>query len=677
MAPFTNRLARESSPYLLQHAHNPVDWYPWGEEALDRARDTGLPIFLSIGYSACHWCHVMAHESFEDPVTAELMNRLFVNIKVDREERPDLDHIYQTAYQLLAGRGGGWPLSMFLTPDLGPFWGGTYFPNMSRHGMPAFREVLAGVAHHYRENPEDVTHNVTALVQGLVSLDNVRPGELSLTDPLLEAACQGLIRNFDATWGGFGGAPKFPATMALSLLLARGYRHGDDKALHVVTHSLEQMARGGIHDHLGGGFARYAVDEKWLTPHFEKMLYDNALLATLYLDAHAATGNPQFARVARGILDYVSREMTHPEGGFYAAQDADSEGEEGKYFVWRPGEIEEVIGAEAAPLFMTYYQVTDSGNFEGQNILWTSETLAEVAADLGMDTATAEASLAASRAKLLARRGERVAPGRDDKIICAWNGLMVSAFARAGQVLGDGVYLRIAERAADFLCSRLVVNGRLMRTFSGGAARHPACLDDYVFLAQGFLDLHQATGDPARLAMAQELMATVTERFAAPGGGFHFTADDHEDLISRPRTGMDQSLPSGNSVAARCLIRLHHLTGDGACLKAAEGAVRAFLTPAVSQPLGYANLLLALDALVHPPATVALAAPDGDDAAARWRAEIGRRYLPNVILTAPAADQPPQGTGPTAYVCRAGTCLPPVTDLAALWPCLDPPESAP
>jgi len=672
----TNRLARETSPYLLQHAHNPVDWYPWGEEALERASAEGLPVFLSIGYSACHWCHVMAHESFEDPDTAAIMNRLFVNIKVDREERPDLDQIYQTAFQLLTGRGGGWPLSMFLTPEGAPFWGGTYFPKVPRYGMAAFRDVLAGVARHYAEKPEDVAHNVMALTQGLVGVNRARPARGAPTETLLEGAAGRLLGAFDPVWGGFGGAPKFPSTMALAFLLGRWHRTGNEACLHAVTHSLGRMARGGIYDHLGGGFHRYSVDAEWRVPHFEKMLYDNAQLIPLYLDAYRATGEEAFARVARESLVYVSREMTAPEGGFYAAQDADSEGEEGKCFVWRPGEIEEVVG-EAAPLFCAYYGVTEAGNFEGENVLNVHQPLAEVAEEFGLDEAAAEAVLAGAREKLLARRATRVQPGRDDKVITAWNGLMLSAFAQAYEVLRDEAYREAAERAADFLLERLrTPEGRLLRCFKDGRARFAGYLDDHVLLAQGLLDLYQATGVPARLESAIELMGVVRERFAAESGGFHFTADDHESLVARPFTGQDQSLPSGNAVAARCLLRLHHLTGDPGALEAAEGVVRAFLDEAAAQPLGFAAMLLAAEDLVHPPKVVALVGEADDPGPRDWEVRLAAGYRPDTLVqrvTPEAAAGVPWLAGKglvegraAAYVCTAGTCAPPVTEWDAL-----------
>ena len=672
----TNRLAKETSPYLLQHAHNPVDWHPWGEEALELARTEGKPIFLSIGYSACHWCHVMAHESFEDEATAELMNRHFVNIKVDREERPDLDNIYQMAYQLMAGKGGGWPLSMFLTPDLGPFWGGTYYPDAPRYGMPSFREVLMGVAHHYETKPEDVAHNVTALVGGLATANAAQPSGKAVSSELLSAATSRLVQAFDAEWGGFGKAPKFPSTMALELLLRRWYHTGDSMCLQVVEHSLKKMAEGGIYDHLGGGFARYSVDEKWLVPHFEKMLYDNALLVPLYIDAHLATGNERFADVAKETLAYVMREMTDPEGGFYAAQDADSEGEEGLFFIWRPGEIEEVIGADAAPLFMSYYGVSETGNFEGQNILWTPEPLADVAAELGITEEAAAKKLAEARARLFDRREERIHPGLDSKVITAWNGLMVSAFARAYQVFGDDKYRDAAMRAAEFLTTKLDTKDGLKRCYAGGTARHTACLDDYAFLARGLLDLHLATGEGKWFDAAKDLMQRVLDRFSSGKNGFYFTGDDHEELVARPMSGMDQSVPSGNAVAAQTLVRLHHLTGEASWLAAAENTVRAFMDPALEQPLGYAALLIAMEELLHPQRTVALVGKADDPEARDWRARLSRRYLPDTVVQqvqAGSASLPPWlvgkkavDGGATAYVCTAGTCQPPVTDWESL-----------
>ncbi len=671
-----NLLDRETSPYLLQHADNPVNWQPWGEAALQQARDEGKPIFLSIGYSACHWCHVMAHESFEDPETAEIMNRHFINIKVDREERPDLDGIYQSAYQLLLGRGGGWPLSMFLTPDLGPFWGGTYFPNTPRYNMPSFKDVLLGVVNHYRDKPEDVTHNVVSLTQGLARVNAAGRSERSLNDNLLEAAAQGLVREFDAEWGGFGAPPKFPSTMALEFLLKRWHRTGNSAYLHAVEFTLTKMAEGGIRDHLGGGFARYSVDEKWLVPHFEKMLYDNALLIPLYIDAWRATGKALFADVARQALDYVMREMTHAEGGWYAAQDADSEGEEGRFFVWRPGEIEELLGERDAALFCTYYNVTDTGNFEGQNILWTPEPLAPIAEEFGLSEDEALARLADSRKKLFAARSERVRPGLDGKVITAWNGLMLSAFAKAYQVFGDERHLTAAERAADHLLAKLADGDRLLRCYKDGQAKYAAYLDDYAFLAQGLLDLHHAGGKLARLTAAERLMESVIRHFSAASGGFYFTADDHEQLVTRTFVGSDQSIPSGNSVAALCLIRLHHLTGKGHYLEAAEGTVRAFLDSAAMSPLGYANLLLAVDGLVHPPTLVALVADADSAEAADWQARLMGRYLPDLVVqrTVPGrddvapwlADKVADGGRATAYVCRAGTCSPPVIGWQAL-----------
>jgi uncharacterized protein len=618
----------------------------------------------------------MAHESFEDPATAEIMNRHFVNIKVDREERPDVDQIYQTAFQLLAGRGGGWPLSMFLTPDGAPFWGGTYFPKVPRYGMPAFREVLVGVAGHYGEKPEDVAHNVAALAQGLESVNRPRPGHAEPSERMLEGAAGRLLSAFDPAWGGFGSAPKFPSTMALDFLLRRWHRTGNDACRHAVHFSLLKMADGGIYDHLGGGFARYSVDQEWLVPHFEKMLYDNALLIPLYIDAHVVSGEARFARVAQESLAYVMREMTHPDGGFYAAQDADSEGEEGRFFVWRPGEIQEVL-EDDADLFCACYGVTEEGNFEGQNVLHVHEPLADVAAEFQVPPEEAERRLADARAKLFARRSERVAPGRDDKVITAWNGLMLSAFAKGFRVFHEEAYRAAAERAADFLLGHLGTDdGRLLRSFKDGQARHAAYLDDYAFLAQGLLDLYHATGDPARMERAESLMGVLLGHFRAEEGGFYFTADDHEALVARPFSALDQSVPAGNAVAAGVLVRLHHLTGRGDYLEAAEGAVRAFLDEAVAQPLAHASLLLAVEDLVRPPKVVALVGAAGDATADDWATRLSARYRPDThaqrVRPEDAARLPwLAGKGlvdgrAAAYVCSAGTCAPPVTDWAAL-----------
>ncbi|MFQ5508329.1 MAG: thioredoxin domain-containing protein [Leptospirillia bacterium] len=669
-----NHLSGETSPYLLQHADNPVHWYPWGEEAIEKARAEGKPIFLSVGYSACHWCHVMAHESFEDEATAEIMNRHFVCIKVDREERPDIDHIYQSAYQLMAGRSGGWPLSMFITPELAPFWGGTYFPGTPRYGMPAFRDVLLGVSRHFGEKPEDAVQNGVALTQGLATLNTTQVSGMSFDDALTAQAAAMLVGAFDPVWGGFGAAPKFPSCGVLSLLLRRWYRSGDETCLHAVTHSLEKMAKGGIYDHLGGGFARYSVDEKWLVPHFEKMLYDNAQLVPLYLDAHRATGDPRFKQVVLETLGYVMREMTHPDGGFFAAQDADSEGEEGRFFVWTPEQIEAALGEDAA-LFMDCYGVTGEGNFEGRNILSLHEPLARVAARFSLSEEGAEARLNGARKKLLAVRNERVRPGRDDKIITAWNGLMIGAFAQAYEAFGDKAYLEAAIRAADFALSRLYAGGRLLRCWTAGEARHTAYLDDYAMLSQGLLELFRASGEQRWMKAAERLMDTLYAHFAAPQGGFYFTADDHETLPSRTYSGLDQSLPSGNGVAARCLARLYHLTGDARHLDAAGATVRAFLEPAMAQPLGYASILIAMDAVLHPDRVVALVGEAGDPVADEWRNILSGRYLPDVFVQrlTPGEATAPVLTGKglveggaAAWVCTGGTCAPPAVDLAAL-----------
>ena len=543
-----NRLAHETSPYLLQHADNPVDWYPWGDEALQRAQAEDKPIFVSIGYSACHWCHVMAHESFEDPEVAAILREHFISIKVDREERPDLDHIYMTAVQAMTG-GGGWPLSAFLTPDGVPFYGGTYYPPVPRHGLPSFRQVLFAVADAWRTRRADLLSSGQRLVEAIRQQAETAapPEEAELEPAVIDAAFRGIQRSYDEMYGGWGGAPKFPQPMTIEFLLRYHHTTTHPQALRMVTHTLEKMARGGMYDQVGGGFHRYSVDERWLTPHFEKMLYDNAQLARVYLHAWQVTGEPLFRAIAEETLDYVAREMTDPAGGFYSAQDADSEEEEGRFFLWTPQEITAVLGHADAPAFREAYGVTERGNFEGKNILTYVGDLA------------ARARFAEARRRLLAARAERVHPGRDDKILVAWNGLMLAAFAEAARVLGRNDYLQIAGRNADFVLRELRDGqGRLVHTWRRGVAKGNAYLDDYTHLIEGLLELLAATHDARWYAAAHELADQMIARFAAPNG-FYDTSDDHEALIVRPRELQDNAIPSGNAMAAHILQRLADL----------------------------------------------------------------------------------------------------------------------
>ncbi|HVG97827.1 MAG TPA: thioredoxin domain-containing protein [Chloroflexota bacterium] len=682
-----NRLIAETSPYLLQHAHNPVDWYPWGDEALERARREDKPILLSVGYSACHWCHVMERESFEDEATARQMNEQFVSIKVDREERPDVDAIYMEAVQALT-RHGGWPMTVFLLPDGTPFFGGTYYPNTPRHGMASFRQVLSGVADAYRNRREDVLRGAGQLRDLLQQTPRLQ-GQGALTVEVLAAAEQAYGADFDATNGGFGGAPKFPQPMNLEALLRLWRRSGRDATLHSVRLTLDKMARGGMYDQLGGGFHRYSVDDVWLVPHFEKMLYDNAQLATVYLQAYQVTGDGFYRRICTETLDYVLREMTAPEGGFYSAQDADSEGEEGKFFLWTPAEVAGLLGEEDARLFGAYFDVLPGGNFEGRSILHTPHPVEAVARAAGVPETRLEEAIARGRRLLFAARGERVPPGRDDKVLTAWNGLALRALARAGAALGREDYLAAARRNAAFVLGHLRAPGadwRLLRSYKDGQARFNAYLEDYAFYADGLLALYEATFDPRWLAAAQGLAATITAQFADDeNGGFFDTSADHEALLTRPKDLYDNATPAGSSVAAEVLLRLDALGGAGAGRERAERFLAALTGAMAQHPGAFGRLLCALDFAVGPVKEVAIV---GDPEAAptrALRAVLFEPYRPNLVAAlAPApgaAGETPavallEGRvavdgRPTAYVCEHFACRLPVTDAAALRAQLD------
>jgi uncharacterized protein YyaL (SSP411 family) len=676
----TNRLAHETSPYLLQHAHNPVDWYPWGPEALERARREDKPILLSIGYSACHWCHVMERESFEDERIAGLMNELFVCVKVDREERPDLDHIYMTAVQMLTGHGG-WPLTAFLTPEGEPFYGGTYFPPVDRHGMPAFPRVLHGVAQAYRERRDDVRRSVAQILGGIARLEDqeARAGELPADLP--RRAATALACHYDAEHGGLGGAPKFPNTMAFALFLRVWHATGDESLRRMVADTLRRMAAGGIYDQLGGGFHRYSVDARWLVPHFEKMLYDNALLAQLYAEAYRATGDPELRRVAEETIAYVLREMTHPEGGFYSAQDADSEGVEGKYFVWTRDEVLAALGAERGEIVCRLYGVTEAGNLEGKTVLSRAcdlESLARLSGRPAGELAAAEEG----RARLLALRARRVPPGRDDKILTGWNALMISALAVAHQVFGRPEYRAAAERAVAFVYANLHRDGRLLRTFKDGRARLSAYLDDYAFLVNAVLDLYEATFDAALVERARVLGETILVLFEDRArGGFYLTAADHEPLVVRPKPAFDGSVPSGNSAAAMGLLRLASYCGEARFLEAAERTLRLFAGAMEAQPFGFAHMIAAADLYLRKPHEIVVVGGRDDPATAALTARLHAAYLPNRTLVlaepggagrplAPAAGKTQVGGKVTAYVCHDYACSAPVTSWEALAPLL-------
>jgi uncharacterized protein YyaL (SSP411 family) len=591
-----NQLSREISPYLLQHADNPVNWQPWGPEALRRAKEEQKPIFLSIGYSACHWCHVMAHESFEDAGVAELLNREFVSIKVDREERPDLDQVYMEAVQAMTGQGG-WPMSVFLTPDQKPFFGGTYWPREARGGMPGFIDVAAAVAAAWRDRRDDVLRQAEQAVDYLQQPRFAGSKSAELTAAPLEAAESNCHQAFDPRFGGFGGAPKFPHATELKLLLARWRKSRRDDLLEMVTVTLDRMAAGGIYDQLGGGFHRYSVDDQWLVPHFEKMLYDNAMLADCYLTAWEATRREDYRRIVRETLDYVLRDMTDPSSGFYSAEDADSEGEEGKFYVWTPQEIEAVLGRDRAAAFGKVYDVSAAGNFEGHNILNLSKPIAICAKMLGRDEAELEVELAADRRALLAARSSRVRPGRDDKVLVSWNGLMITAFARAGAALDEPRYRAAAACAADFILKELRDSaGRLLHCWRAGQARHLAFLDDYASLCNALIALYETQSDPRWLNEAVKLADGILAQFMdADQGGFFYTANDHEPLIARKKELFDAPVPSSTGLAVTALLRLSRYAGRDDFRRAAEETLRASADLMSRASLGVAQLLLGLN----------------------------------------------------------------------------------
>lgn len=674
MAPqFTNHLNGEISPYLLQHAHNPVDWYPWSSEAFEKAKQENKPVLLSIGYSACHWCHVMAHESFENDEIAGLMNDNFVNIKVDREERPDLDHIYMNAVQMMTHHGG-WPMTVFLTPEGVPFYGGTYFPPQDRYNMPGFPRVLISVAEAYRDRREDITQTSTSLLNELKRVSEQENQAQELNSDLLDAAYSALMRSYDSVNGGFGGAPKFPPSMTLEFLLRTYARTGNIEALKIVEHTCSQMANGGMYDQLAGGFHRYSTDAKWLVPHFEKMLYDNALLSRLYLHLFQVSQKSTDSRVAEDILDYVVREMTDSLGGFYSTQDADSEGHEGKFFVWDLHDIESALGANDARVFNAYFNVTKAGNFEGSNILNVKDSVEEVARSLGMTSASAEQVLDAARQKLFDLRESRIKPDRDEKILTAWNGLMLASFAEAGAILSRPDYTEVARRNAHFLLTHLKREGLLLRVYKDGVARLNAYLEDYAFLAEGLLTLYETTGETKWFTEAQSLADRMVDEFwDNEKGGFFFTGKSHESLIVRSKDYYDNATPSGNSVAAHLFLRLSILSDNDQFRTIAGAVLRGITGPMRQFPSAFGYALGAADMFLSTPKEIAIVA--GDGSSADFIREAWHSYLPNkvvaVVLTGevvPAEisllkDRPAVNRSPTAYVCQNYTCKRPVTTL--------------
>ena len=672
-----NRLAREPSPYLAQHAENPVDWYPWGEEALERARREDKPILLSIGYAACHWCHVMAHESFEDEETARVMNELFVNIKVDREERPDLDSIYMQATQAMTGHGG-WPMTAFLTPDTVPFYTGTYFPPEDRHGIPSFRRVLTAVADAYRTRRDGVNETAAKMRELYANAATPASSGGQLTAHTLDRAYRTIAQRYDARHGGFDGAPKFPQTMTLDFLLRYWRRTGTDYALEMAATSFRKMARGGIYDHLGGGFHRYAVDAIWLVPHFEKMLYDNALLTRLGAHLWQATRDLAVRRVTEETIDWVAREMTAPNGGFYSSLDADSEGHEGTFYVWTRQEIERALGDDA-PLAAAYWGVTTEPNFEGKYILHAPQELAVVAARAGVQPDAVTEAVRNARALLLARRASRERPGRDEKVLSAWNGLMLRGIAEAARAFGRADYRALAVRNGEFLIGEMVRGGRVMRAHTAGVTRIAGFLEDHAAVALGFLDLYGLTFERRWLDAARSVADAVDEWFWDDAtGGYFDTARDHEQLLTRPRDVTDNAVPSGTSLAVDLLLRLAELTGDTGRRERAMRVLHSLSEPLARYAPAFGHLLGAADMAVHGAVEVALA---GDPAATDFRAlagAVGAEYVPSLVIAggatlgdAPAdiailVDKVPRGDQATAYVCRQYLCEEPTSDPAAL-----------
>lgn len=671
----TNRLALETSPYLQQHADNPVDWYPWGEEALRLARAQNKPILLSIGYSACHWCHVMAHESFEDAEVAAVMNEHFINIKVDREERPDLDHIYQTAHYMLTQRNGGWPLTLFLTPDQTPFFGGTYFPKQARHNLPGFVSLMERVTELYRTRQEDIAAQNASLLEAFdTTLPAMSQGQISFSTTPLDDAYTALQQSFDPVHGGFGGAPKFPRPTDMEFLLRHAARGGDPEARHMALHTLRKMADGGIYDQLGGGFCRYSVDERWAIPHFEKMLYDNGPLLAAYTDAYVLTGEASFQRVVHGIAGWAMREMQAPQGGYYSSLDADSEHEEGKFYVWTPEQVRSLLSEEEYAIAAAYYGLEQPPNFENRHWnLIVAQPLAAIAEARQQQLEQVAQQLASAQQKLFAARASRVRPGRDEKILVSWNALMIKGMARAGRMLDEPAWIASAQRAVDFIHAEMWQNGRLLATCKDGKAHLNAYLDDYAFMLDALLELLQAQFRLADLEFARALADVLLEQFEdSQSGGFFFTSHDHEQLIHRPKPGHDNAMPSGNGIAAFALQRLGYLLGEVRHLDAAERTLALYYPALARQPAGYTSLLMTLQEHLTPPQIIILrSAPGQSDV---WRRQLFRHYAPDKLVLAlegelaglPEALAKPLSQGVNAWICQGTQCLPPVDDCQKL-----------
>ena len=663
-----NHLRDETSPYLLQHVDNPVDWYPWGDEAMRLAKEQDKPILLSIGYAACHWCHVMAHESFEDDATAAQMNADFINVKVDREERPDVDSIYMQAVNAMTGRGG-WPMTVFLTPDAKPFYAGTYFPNEPRHGMPSFRQILTGVSEAWQGDRENVVGSADDVAQQLQALADVALESQAVDPAVFKSALRGLGQRFDPTWGGFGDAPKFPQPMTLEFLLRESLGEDGSHALEMAETTLRKMAEGGMYDQVGGGFARYSVDNRWLVPHFEKMLYDNAQLARVYLHAWQVTGDPFYRRIVEETLDYVLLEMRHADGGFYSSQDADSEGVEGKFYVWSADEIRNALGDDA-DAFMQIYAVSDEGNWEGHNVLNLRVDPEKLAARRGIDPGAVASLVAAARATLYELRAKRVWPGLDDKVLTSWNGLMLAAFAEAGTALRRKDYIEAARSNAEFLYRTMRLDsGRLLRTWKAGSdAKYNGYLEDYAYLADGLLALYEATFEARWVDWARELSELMRTHFRdAKNGGFFDTSDDHEQLIHRPKDLQDNAVPSANSMAAGVLTRLSLLTGDGELWQLAEESTATMSKFMSEYPSGFGQWLNVASFMRSEPREIALVG-SGDEIAPLLEV-VRTGYRPFQVIAAGEDPDLPLlenrtrvDAKATAYVCRQLVCQTPVTD---------------
>jgi uncharacterized protein YyaL (SSP411 family) len=669
-----NRLIHETSPYLRQHAHNPVDWYSWGSEALERAKKEDKPILLSIGYSACHWCHVMEHESFENEEIARIMNQHFVNIKVDREERPDLDTIYMNYVQMTTG-SGGWPMTVFLTPDQVPFFGGTYFPPDDRFGRPGFPKLCLAVADAYKTKKKEIAEHGPEVLKSLREMNQLSPSGEKLNLSSLHSAFQNLAQRFDMTHGGFAGAPKFPGSMNLSFCLRYFRRTGEKKALDFVELSLEKMAHGGMYDQLGGGFHRYSVDDHWLVPHFEKMLYDNALLSRVYLEAYQLTGKALYRRIAEEVLDYIKREMTSPEGGFYSTQDADSEGEEGKFFVWTPDEVNRILGEKEGSLFCLYYDITPRGNFEGKNILNVPRSLEDVAQATKTHPEELQAALARSRQRLFEEREKRIKPHRDEKILTSWNGLMLVSFVRAACVLQRKDYLDVALKNAQFLLKHLSSGNKLLRTYKDGKSKLNGYLEDYSNFVEGLIALYETTGEKSWLDQALAFNEVLLEQFWDEAGkGFFLTGKDHEELIARVKDFYDNATPAGSSVAVFNLLKLAILVGDQSYRTEAEANLELMSAALTRYPSGFGYLLEAGDFYLGPVHEIAVVGRPQDLETHRLLEKIYQQYLPNKVVSLLNPDD--QGPGaklpllrgktlvrgqPAVYICQNYACKTPVT----------------